>query len=369
MSRRAIAVVVAGITLLVLLVATSRAVRKGSAESRSRLTKSEVNTEIDAGSGDSPLRPGKNETTEERRKRMISNESYRDDFKLSEQDVFLFVQAQGSNAVSLVAAFEATRDKDYLRTALEKFPTNAFVQSKALLWLDLSDDARAKVIEDFKKSAPTNSYPHYFAAREAMKRGDTQAAIAELAAAKGKGYEEYFGDSADGLEAAYRAAGYSEADAKMLGGCDITLPQLAQIKSLGREFLKIAENAAAAGDTKTQQQMALLNWEIGRQLRAASGSVPIITELVGLAMENHTLRAWPAGMDFDGRTTADHIEANNADRGEIRIAGPVFSAWFPTAPDQEIITYMDMIKNSGEREALKWLVELHPELKNAPRRQ
>ena len=48
---------------------------------------------------------------------MMSNEAYRDDFKLSEHDIYLYVQGKGSNAVSLVAAFESTRDKDYLKAA------------------------------------------------------------------------------------------------------------------------------------------------------------------------------------------------------------------------------------------------------------
>ena len=353
--------------LLVLLLATSRTVRRGAGASRSDSNKPEVAPATAASSVDSPLRPGKNETTEERRKRIISAQGDRADFKLSEQDVFLFVQAQGSNAMSLVGAFEASRNKDYLKAALEKFPTNQFVQSKALMWLDLSDEQRAKVTEDFKKSAPTNAFANYIAARDAIKHGDTQTAIAELLAAKGKGFEEYFRDSTEGLEAAYASAGYSMVEAKMLGSCDITLPHLAQIKGVGRHFLDLAEKAAATGDTKTQQQMALLNWQIGQTLRKASGSVPVITELVGIAMENHTLRGWPAGTDFAGRSTADHLEANNADRGEIRIVGPVFYQWFPTAPDHEVITYLNTLKNSGEREALNWLIELHPELKNAHR--
>jgi hypothetical protein len=366
MSRKAIAIMVAGIALLILLVATFRAIQNGVVESRSAGgATSQITTTTDANESEAPLRPGKNETPQERRQRMISGEGYRDDFKLSEQDVFLFVQAQGSNAVSLVAAFEASRNKDYLKAALEKFPTNAFVQSKALLWLELSDEQHAKVTEDFKKSAPTNAFANYIAARHAIKRGDTQTALAELMAAKGKGFEEYFRDSTEGLEAAYASAGYSEAEAKLLGSCDITLPHLAQIKGVGRYFLDLAEKAGAAGDTKTQQQMALLNWEIGQTLRKASGSVPVITELVGIAMENHSLRGWPAGTDFSGRPPTDWLEANNADRNEIRIAGPVFFEWFPTAPDNEIITYLDTLKNSGEREALKWLLELHPELKNA----
>ena len=84
-------------------------------------------------------RASRNETLQERRKRMISNEDDHEDFKLSEQEVYMFVQAKGSNAVSLVAAFESSRDREYLKAAFEKFPNDPFVQAKALLWLDLPE--------------------------------------------------------------------------------------------------------------------------------------------------------------------------------------------------------------------------------------
>jgi hypothetical protein len=293
---------------------------------------------------------------------MMSNKAYRDDFKLSEQDVYLYVQAKGSNALSLVAAFESTRDKDYLKTATEKFPNDPFVQAKALMWLDMLDEERAKRIEDFKKSAPTNSFANFLAAQMAMKRGDTKAALAELAAAKDKGYDEYDRESAQGLEDAYLFAGRPEAEAKTLGMSEITLPQLAQFKMMGREFVDMAEKAAASGDTKTQQELLMVNWAIGQKLRESTGLTPVITELVGIAMQNITLGKWPADAPIMDQSKDDVVAGNMAARKELQSLGPVFDKWFPTAPDEEIISYMDTLKISGERQAFAWLREQHPEL-------
>jgi hypothetical protein len=322
-----------------------------------------------ASSDTAPLltRPSKFETKQERRARMISSEGYRDDFRLSEHEIYLYVQSKGSNAVSLVAAFESTRNKDYLKTALEKFPGDPFVQLKALMWLDMSDDQRADLIEDFKKSSPTNAFANFLAARAAMSRGDAQSAMAELAAAKGKGYEEYFAESIQGLEDAYRFAGRPEAEAKVLGSSEITLPHLAQLKSLGKQFVDFAAKAGAQGDFKTQQQMLMLNWEIGHAFRAEGGRVPMITELVGIAMENATLRGWPQDTKFDDRAPSELVAENNTYRKSVQAVGPAFEKWLPTAPDEEIITYMDTLKKSGEKDAFNWLIQLHPELKDAGR--
>jgi hypothetical protein len=306
-------------------------------------------------------RPGRNETTQERRERMMSDKAYRDDFKLSEQDVYLYVQAKGSNALSLVAGFESTRNKDYLKAAVEKFPDDPFVQAKALLWLDLSPDERAKMLDAFKKSAPTNAFANFLAAQDAMKRGDAQTALAEITAAGDKGYNEFDRESTQGLEDAYLAAGHDVAEAKTLAMAEVTLPQLVQFKGLGRQFIDLAEKAAASGDTQAQQNLLMMNWEIGQKLRADSGTLPLIAELVGIAMQNATLSKWPAGVDFDGRSATDVLASNAAERNQLRVAGPIFEKWFPTAPEDEIINYMDTIKSSGERQAMAWLKEQHPE--------
>lgn len=316
-----------------------------------------------ASAGGKLLGPGgRPETPQERRERMMSNKANREDLRLSEQDVYLYVQAKGSNSLSLVAAFESTRDKDYLKTAAEKFPNDPFVQAKALLWLDMSDQERANMIEQFKKSAPTNAFANFLAAQAAMKRGDTKTALAELAAAKTKGYDEYDRESAQGLEDAYLSAGRPEAEAKTLGMSEITLPQLAQFKMLGKEFVDLAEKAAASGDTKTQQELLMVNWEIGEKLRNATGLTPVITELVGIAMQNTTLGKWPDGAPINDRSKEDVRAGNIAARKELQTLAPAFEKWFPTAPDDEVINYMDMLKTSGERQAFVWLREKHPEL-------
>jgi hypothetical protein len=301
------------------------------------------------------------ETQKERRLRMISNTAYRDDFRLSEQDVYMYVQAKGSNALSLVTAFESTRDKEYLKTAAEKFPDDPFVQAKALLWLDLSDEERAKWTEAFKKSSPSNAFANFLAARDAIKRGETQVAYAEVMAAKGKGYDEFDRESSQGLADAYLFAGRSEAEAKILG-IEVTLPQYAEFKKVGRQFLDLAQKSADAGDTKTQEDLLLANWQMGNQMRSGGAPAFTIAELVGIAIENLTLRSPLAGAEFNGRLTADLLAANTADSKELRSGLPVFENWFPTAPDEEIVTYFDMMVNSGERQAILWLKQQHPEL-------
>jgi hypothetical protein len=301
------------------------------------------------------------ESEADRRARMMSNKANRDDFKLTLHDVLLYVEANRSNAVSLVTAFEATRDKDFLKAAAEKFPNDPFVQLKVLLH-DVLPEERAKWIEAFKKSSPDNALANLLAARDAMKNGDVKGALAEIAASRSKPYDEMMRESAQALEEAYLAAGRSIGEAKALGMAEITLPHLAQLKKFGGEFLNLAEKSATSGDAKAQQDLLLINWQIGEKLRSAPDSSPLITELVGIAMQNATLKKWPVETPFGDRSASEVIAANMAARAELQNAGPIFDAWFPTAPEQEVISYMDRIKSFGERDAMSWLRQRHPEL-------
>jgi hypothetical protein len=364
-SRFILALLIAVAALLVLLVQTASkrtatATRPSTASGNGANSTGADAPQIQNGS---PLGNGSRlETPKERRERMMSNKANRDDFRLSEQEVYLYVQANGSNALSLVAAFESTRDKDYLKAAAEKFPNDPFVQAKALMWLDMPDDERAKWLDAFKNSSPTNAFPNLLAAQAAIKRGDMPTVLAEIAAMKDKGYDEFFQESAQGLEDAYLSAGRSAAEAKTLGSSEITLPHMVALKEMGKQLLERAQSAAAEGDTKTQQEILMANWQIGEKLRVTTDKLPIITELVGIAMENATLRAWPAGVEFAGGSTADALTSNANVRKQLQSAAPIVEKWFPTAPDDEIVNYMDTLKTAGERQAIAWLREQHPEL-------
>jgi hypothetical protein len=299
------------------------------------------------------------ESEAERRARMLSNTANRDDFQLTADEIYLHLQANNSNAVSLVTAFEASGNKEYLKAAAETFPNDPFVQSKVLLH-DVFPEDRGKWIEAFKQSAPDNAVANLLAAREAMKNGNVKTAMDEIAASGSKPYDEFVRESAQGLEEAYLLAGRPISEAKALGMAEVRLPHLAQLKGLGREFLDLAEKSSA--DPKSQQELLLINWQIGERLRSAPQRTALITELVGIAMQNATLNNWPAGVPFGEQPVTDVIAANNRVRKDIQSAAPIFDVWFPGAPEAEVISYMDRIKMFGERDAFAWLKERHPEL-------
>lgn len=304
------------------------------------------------------------ETESERRARLVSNTADRSDFKLSEQDVFSYLEANRSNAVSLVTAFSATGNKEFLKIAAARFPNDPLVQSKVLMH-DVLPEERQKWVDAFKQSAPDNAFGNLLSAQDLMKQGNTQAALAELGTAQGKTFDDYTRETAQGLEEAYLAAGRSIAEAKVLGGSEVLLPHLAQLKGVGAQFLNAAVEREKAGDLAGQLEYLKANWEIGNHFRQ-SGKGVLITDLVGLVMENLTYRAWPANTPaaFVEGSLGDAVKWNTSHQAEIRGGASIFEKWFVNASEAEVISYMDRSKAFGEMDAVRWLKERHPELAN-----
>ena len=89
------------------------------------------------------------------------------------------------NATSLLAAFHALQDTNYLREAATNFPNDPHVQ-----WTILARDAfpedRRKWLDSFKASSPTNSLANYLSAQAYLQNHQPDAAMQEMAVAATK---------------------------------------------------------------------------------------------------------------------------------------------------------------------------------------
>jgi hypothetical protein len=261
-----------------------------------------------------------------------------------------------------LTAFQASGDREFLRQAAAKFPDDPVVQAKVLMH-NLYPDQRQQWLDALKKSAPENSLPNFLAARDLMDQGNPTAALAEITLAANKNYNDYYRESALGLEEAYLEAGRPPTEAKALGGSEILLPQLAPLKQLGVQLADLSAEYGKAGDSDSQQ--ALLNgvYQMGTQLRDSGKQGTLIGSLVGLALQNIALQHWPEGVPADlPVSVADQLAANKQYRENLRSDTRVLTQWLPSASESEIVAYLDHRQSFGEENALKWLKGRHPEL-------
>jgi hypothetical protein len=203
---------------------------------------------------------------------------------------------------------------------------------------------------------------------EAIKAGDLKAAVADLNGARGKNYYDYTQESSKGLEEAYLSAGREAWEAKLLGSAEIRLPHVVAFSAMGRELLAAGEKAGAAGDVLQQIEYLRATWELGERLRESTRKGALITDLVGIATQNRSLRAWPTGTEapFLDQSIADELKANADFRELTKVGSKLFEQWYPGASDEELIAYLERARTSGEAEAMKWLREAHPELGSTP---
>lgn len=285
------------------------------------------------------------------------------DHQLSDFQIAAYLQANRTNALSLVTAFEATRNREYLRMAADAFPDDPFAQTKVLFHNVLPEE-RAEIIGALKASDPNNSLPYLLSAQDLMKNGNVEGALAEITAASQKQFNDYTKESIVALQEAYLASGYSTIDAKALGSSSLLLPQLAPLKQLASQAADMAIAHRDSGDTESQKMLLEASWTIGAQLRDSANDGTLLNYLVGMAAQNMALSRWPetepAGF-LDGISATDQWAANQAQRKEIRESAGLFQAWLPTASESEVIMYFDRLNTLGELETMKWLRNRHPE--------
>lgn len=311
-----------------------------------------------------PEAPPPPATLGQRLARMGTSESQEN--HLTESDIANYLAQNHTNALSLLTAFQASGDREFLRQAATNFPEDPLVQARVLVH-NLYPNQRQEWLDALKRSAPENSLPNFLAARDFMDQGNPTAALAEINSAADKHFDDYYRQSALGLEEAYLEAGRSPAEAKALGGSEILLPQLAPLKNLGVQLADLSADYGKAGDAASQQALLTGVYEMGSQLRENGNRGTLITSLVGLALQNIVLQHWPEGTPADiiQVPVADQLAANQQYRQNLKADNQLLTQWLPFASETEIVAYLDHRQSLGEENALKWLKDRHPEFISA----
>src|SRR5262249_42794026 len=144
-------------------------------------------------------------------------------------------------------------DRSLLIEAREKFPGDPRVAFAAASMPGDSPEEHRKWIENFKQSAPDNAAGEYLSAADYFKSGQSNLALLEVQSAINKPLRNYYHDFIQEADEAYRAAGYSEAQAKALASFQLLLPELAQYKQVGVNLASLAQSYQQTGDTASAQ--------------------------------------------------------------------------------------------------------------------
>ena len=278
--------------------------------------------------------------------------------KLTLMEVQPYLTANHRSAESLLGAFQATGDRTLLREAMEKYPNDPRVAFAAVFKTD-SDDERRQWIANFKQSAPDNPLPNYLAALDHFKAGQPADAWQELAAVSGKGqYQDYASESMQNAEEAFRAAGYSENEARVVAGSGVLLPQLAQMKQLGVTLGGLVTTYRQAGDEASANLALQAGMNLGGQLEQGGPGHFMIDDLVGIAVQRLVLNAMDPNSPYgaSGHTVQDQIDQITQQRNDLRNLGQQLDQVRQVASQDDIAAFYEREKTSGSEPAIHWLV-------------
>ena len=278
--------------------------------------------------------------------------------KLTVGQVVPYLNENRRSAASLLAAFRSTGDPALLDEAMQKFPDDPQVAFEAAFKKDATPEEQRQWLNALKQSAPHNALADYLSAAHFFKTGQPDQAVQELIAASGKSqFQDYTLERVQDDEEAYRAAGYSVAEAKTIPSMQLLLPQLAQMKELSQNLTELAKSYRQAGDESSAQAVLQMAANLGQRYSYVSPGEPEISQLVGIAIERIALKEIDPNSAYGaGGTVKDRLDQLAQQNTGLWQLAKQTEALMPKMTDQDWISYKDRWRNFGEEAAGRWLI-------------
>ncbi len=282
--------------------------------------------------------------------------------KISDEQLTAFLNKYNRNAQSLLTAFEHSRDLALLKEAAEKFPDDPRVQM-AVLTQDTLDHAltpeeRKSWLDRLKESSPNNGLADALGALDDFSNRRTEAALAEVRDSNAKTTMNSFtSEKIQGLEELFLNAGLSPLEARERAMGEVLLPLESKMKEVGNYLADLQKAYIENGDHASAAQVAALAMTFGARWANGDARSPLITTLVGMAMQNRVLQNLDPNTyyDFLGKTAAEAIADLNQQRDQVKIISREVAQYYPTLNDRDKMMFLERRKMYGERNAWSWL--------------
>jgi hypothetical protein len=277
--------------------------------------------------------------------------------KLSPEQIDTYLTQNQRNAESLLIASRISGDAAFLKEAKEKFPNNPRVAYAALFKSD-SPEERSQWLDRLKQSASENALPNYLSALDAFKSGQMDRAAQEITAASSKQqFQDYSLDFLRNAEDAYRSAGYSEAEAKSIAATQLLLPQLSELRDLGRKMVDLANSYRRSGDTASADAALQMNTALAQRFGGNPGE-PLINQLVGIAIERNALTTIGADspLGTSGQTVQDRINELDKSRQALKGLAQQETGLFQKMSDADVVSFWDRWRTFGYEPTMRWAI-------------
>jgi hypothetical protein len=278
--------------------------------------------------------------------------------RLTARQIKRFLDENHRSAASLLSAYRTSQDPALLQEAMEKYPGDPEVAFEAVLRKDASPTERREWLEAFKEAAPENPMADYLSALDYFKSGQTGQAMQEMIAASAlQGFADYTIERIQTDEEAYRAAGYSEADATMAATWGVALPQLAEMRTLAQNLVDLAASYRNASDEDSALAALQMAVGLGQELDGTPGTcVPLITRLVGIAVERMALDSLDPSSGYGDGTVQEQLDQLAQRRNSIKEMVAQSVPFQEQMTSEDWLNYNERTLKFGEENAIGWLL-------------
>jgi hypothetical protein len=276
--------------------------------------------------------------------------------RLTPEQVAAYVESQNHSALSLIAAWQLSRDADWLRQAAERYPNDPGVAAAMLVSEGIRASDAGHWIAVVKQSDPDNAFGAVYAAKAALDQHDLATVTAELTELQSLSRLQLPSeDWTQAMTDAYRSAGYGGMDAEWASRA-LTSQPWDQVLALNRLLAENMNSAAESGDRATASFLG------ESALKAAAlvdrGGDSLLTQLVSVSMERQVLNQMDAFDLLPGRPklVAERLHEMDQRIGEIKDLIARSQALVPQLTDTEAMQYTRRVRTEGEVKALRWLI-------------
>ena len=286
--------------------------------------------------------------------------------KIPREKVEDWLAKHNRSAVSLLVAFRALEDTNYLNEAATNFPNDPQVQWTILV-RDAFPEDRRKWLDSFKASSPGNSLANYLSAQDYLKNGQPAAAVQELLAASDKPqFNSYETESRLDEEELCLASGKSPLESTQMAMDDVArdfLPALSTLKRLALGMADLQKQQLGAGDADAAVNLAQMGITLANQLGSGDSGKYIVNQLVANATEALVLRELDPNTSYDfldGKTPTQRLQEFKQQKAALTQLHRDFQAAYASMTESEMVNFTERMKIYGEVDAMRWVVQQHP---------
>jgi RNA polymerase sigma factor (sigma-70 family) len=283
---------------------------------------------------------------------MVTNKS-----KLSAAQLQSYLETNGRNAASLLAGFRTSGDAALLEEAMKKFPGDPQVAFEAAMRKDIAPEERRQWLDALKQAAGDDAFARYLSAADHFKHGASDKALEDMMAASGlRQFHDHTLDRILADDEAYRAAGYSVAEARIAATSHLLLPQLIEFRDLSQQMVNLAQSYGQAGDESSRRAALEMVAEMGRRYSDGAPGETLISQMVGIAVERRALGAMDPGSPYeDGMIVQQRLDHLVSQKTAVLELGRRTEGLWDRMSDQDWISYYSRSVAQGEMAALRWL--------------